>query len=131
MSNQQYDDIARLLLRLTLGILLLFHGIAKLSHGVAPIEGMLQGHGLPGFIAYGVYIGEVIAPLMVILGYYSRLGAGIIVINMLVAILLAHSHDLLTLTAHGGWRLELQGFYLVTALVLMLMGPGRLSLNTR
>jgi putative oxidoreductase len=131
MSNQQYDDIAKFLLRLTLGVLLLFHGAAKLSHGVAPIEGMLQGHGLPGFIAYGVYIGEVVAPLMVILGYYTRLGAGIIVINMLVAVLLAHSQDLLTLTAHGGWRLELQGFYLVTAVVLLLTGPGQFSINRK
>ena len=92
---------------------------------------MLQGHGLPGFIAYGVYIGEVIAPIMVILGYYSRLGAGIIMVNMLVAVLLAHSQDVLTLTGHGGWRLELQAFYLFTALALVLTGPGRISLNNR
>jgi putative oxidoreductase len=115
-------------LRLTLGILLLLHGVAKIFGGVGGISGMLQGIGLPGVLAYGVYIGEVLAPLLVIIGLFARIGALIIVVNMLTAIYLAHLNDIFTLAkAGGGWALELQGFFLFTAVAVALIGPGRLS----
>ena len=122
-------DLGKLILRLTLGGLLLFHGIAKLLNGIGFIEGQLASHGLPTILAYGVYIGEVIAPLMVILGYQTRIGALIIVFNMIVAIALVHGHQLLTLSSNGGWALELQGFFLFTALALIFLGPGRYKLK--
>ena len=122
-------DLGKLIIRLTLGGLMLFHGIAKLLNGVGFIEGQLASHGLPTILAYGVYIGEVIAPLMVILGYQSRIGALIIVFNMIVAIALVHGHQLLTLSSNGGWALELQGFFLFTALALIFLGPGRYKLK--
>ena len=111
------------------GGLMLFYGIAKLLNGVGFIEGELASHGLPTILAYGVYIGEVIAPLMVILGYQTRIGALIIVFNMIVAIALVHGHQLLTLSSNGGWALELQGFFLFTALALIFLGPGRYKLK--
>lgn len=122
-------DLGKLIVRLTLGGLLLFHGISKLLNGIGFIEGQLASHGMPAFFAYGVYIGEVIAPLMVILGYQTRIGALIIVFNMLVAIALVHSHQLLTLGGNGGWALELQGFFLFTALALIFLGPGKYKLK--
>ncbi|WP_336367800.1 DoxX family protein [Marinobacter sp. C2H3] len=123
-------DLGKLIVRLTLGCLILFHGIAKILHGVDGIAGMLAGHGLPGFLAYGVFIGEVLAPLMVILGYQTRIGAILIVINMVVAIALVHMGQLLSLGSQGGWALELQGFFLFTALALVFLGPGRYKLHS-
>jgi len=122
-------DLGKLLLRLTLGGLLLFHGIAKLLHGVGFIEGELAAHGLPTLLAYGVFIGELIAPLMVILGYQTRIGALLIVFNMLVALVLVHTNQLLSLGSNGGWALELQGFFLLTALAVVFLGPGRYKLK--
>jgi putative oxidoreductase len=121
----------KLVLRLTLGILMLFHGFGKLMHpaSVDFISSTLTGAGLPGFIAYGVFVGEVIAPLMIILGIYTRIGGLLIAINMLFAILLVHSGDLFTVTEHGGWRLELQALYLFSALALMFLGSGRLAVK--
>jgi putative oxidoreductase len=124
-------DLGRLLLRIILGACILLHGIAKLQGG---IDGIVQGVvalGLPGFIAYGVYVGEVVAPLLLILGFYSRIGAVLIAINMVFAVVIAHRPDLFKLGAQGGWALELQGMYLVTAIALALMGPGRFSINER
>jgi putative oxidoreductase len=123
------DDAGKLILRLTLGILILLHGLAKISGGVAGVEKMLAGAGLPSALAYGVYAGEVLAPLLVILGFYARVGAAIIVVNMLFAIFLAHRADLYLVTPSGGWALELQGFFLFTALALAFMGPGRFGIN--
>jgi putative oxidoreductase len=125
------NDLGKLILRLTLGVLILLHGIAKISGGIAGVEKMLEGAGLPSFIAPGVYVGEVLAPLLVILGFYARVGAVLIVVNMLFAILLAHRADLFLLTKTGGWALELQGFFLFTALALALIGPGRFGINQR
>jgi len=125
------DDVGRLVLRLVLGILVLLHGVNKLLNGVSGIEGMLQGLGLPGQLAYAVFLGEVLGPIMLIFGWYARIGAGLVVVNMLVAIALVHSRDLLQLNDHGAWALELQGMYLFTALALVLTGPGRFSVNGR
>ncbi|HEY9098549.1 MAG TPA: DoxX family protein [Thiobacillus sp.] len=125
------DDVGKLILRLTLGILILLHGIAKLRHGITPIEGMVTGMGMPAFFAYGVYIGEVLGPLLLIVGFYARLGAAFIAANMLVAVALAHASQLTSLGGQGGWALELQGMFLFTALALVLIGPGRISVNRR
>lgn len=125
------NDLGKLILRLTLGILMLLHGIAKISGGVGGIEKMVQASGMPGFFAYGVYIGEVLAPILLILGLYARIGAALIVVSMLFAILLAHRAELFLLGQSGGWALELQGFFLFTAVAVVLLGPGRYSVNQR
>lgn len=125
------NDVGKLVLRLTLGVLILLHGIAKISGGTAGLEKMLASAGLPGFLAFGVYVGEVLAPVLVILGFYARVGAALIVVNMLFAVLLAHRADLFVLTRTGGWALELQAFFLFTALALVFMGPGRFGINRR
>ena len=129
LISNTLTEIGKLILRLTLGILILFHGMDKLVHGIGPIQEMVTGRGLPGFLAYGVYLGEILGPLLLVVGFHARIGAGLIAINMVIAILLVHTGDLLGLSPHGGWRLELQGMYLFTALSLMLMGPGRFSLK--
>lgn len=126
---QSGHDFGKLILRLALGILILLHGIAKLKGGVGGISGMLAGSGLPGFLAYGVYVGEVVAPLLLILGLYARLGALIMFVNMLFAIGLAHMNQLDELNRTGGWALELQGMFLFTALAIVFLGAGRYSLG--
>jgi putative oxidoreductase len=125
------DDIGKLVLRLTLGILMLLHGIAKLRYGVGGIENMVVSQGLPAFLAYGVFVGEVVAPLLVIAGFYARIGGLIITFNMGVAIALAHSAQLMSISKNGGWELELQGFFLFTGLVVALIGPGKFAINRR
>ena len=125
------DDFGKLILRLTLGILILLHGVAKLKGGVGFLTPMLQGVGLPPWVAYGVYICEVLAPLMVILGVFTRTAAFIIFVNMIFAILLVHRPELMQLGKQGGWALELQGMFMFTALALVFMRPGRYAVTQR
>ena len=125
------ESTGKLILRLALGILILLHGATKLMGGVGFIASTVAAAGLPHFVAYGVYVGEVIAPIMVIIGWYSRLGAAIIAINMLFAIGLVHKAQLFSLSQTGGWALELQGMFLFTAIALALLGPGRFSVNQK
>lgn len=126
-----YEDVARLILRVTLGSMMLFHGVAKLGDGGALrwIEKSLADAGLPELLAYGVYIGEIVAPLMIIAGVYARVGAGLVVVNMLFAVGLAHTGELLALNEHGGYALELHVFYTFSALTIALSGSGRLALR--
>ena len=123
------ESTGKLILRLALGILILLHGIAKLKGGVGGLSGMVTAAGLPAFVTYGVYVGEVLAPILVLLGWYCRIGSAIIAINMIFALALAHRNQFLSLSDTGGWALELQGMFLFTAIALALLGPGRFSLN--
>ena len=66
-----------------------------------------------------------------ILGLYSRIGALIVVVNMMVAIYLAYGNSLLALNKHGGPFVELSVFYVVVSLAIFLMGPGKYSVNQR
>jgi putative oxidoreductase len=131
MNQNTQSDLGKLLLRLTLGVLILLHGIGKLRGGLSPIEGMVAAHGLPTFLAYGALVGEVLAPLMLITGFYARIGALLVAVNMLFAFALAHLGQFGMLNEQGGWALELQGMFLASALALLLLGPGRYGINTR
>ena len=131
MNQNTQNDLGRLILRLVLGLLILLHGIAKLRGGMGGIVGLVESHGLPGFLGYGVLIGEVFAPLMLIAGFHARIGAIIIAINMVFAFALVHMGEIGHLNGQGGWALELQGMFLFTAIALALLGPGRYSVNGR
>lgn len=122
------DDIGKLVLRLTVGVLLLLHGAHKILTGIAPVEDMVTVHHLPDFIAYFVYAGEVLGPLLVILGVLTRLGGAVIAINMLFAVMLARTGSLLVLSPSGGYALELEAFYLFCGLAIVLLGAGRLAI---
>lgn len=128
---QKNTDLGLLILRLSLGILMLLHGIAKIQHGSGFIEQMVVGSGLPPFFAYGVYVGEVIAPLFIIAGYGTRIAALIFAINCLVAALLAHAQDLFTLSDHGGWAVELLGLYFFGAVALLFTGGGKYAVSSK
>ncbi|HEY9572045.1 MAG TPA: DoxX family protein [Pusillimonas sp.] len=129
MSPTTLDDLGKLVLRLTIGVLILFHGVAKLLNGIGPIEAMIVARGMPAFFAWAVYIGEVIAPLLLIFGFYTRLGGLLITLNMLVAIVLAHASHVFQLTGSGGLRLELQCLFLFGSLAVALLGAGRYSIS--
>ena len=131
MNAAAQQDAARLILRITLGVLVLLHGIAKIKGGVGGIEGMLEARGLPGFLAYGVLVGEVLAPLMVIAGWHARIGAALVAVNMLFALFLVHMGELFALGPNGGSAVELQLMFLFAAVAIALLGPGRFSVNQK
>jgi putative oxidoreductase len=114
-----------LLLRFTTAGLMLFHGVAKLLHGVDRIGGMLEQIGLPGWFAFGVFLGEIVAPLLVIAGVWVRWAALVMAATMVVAVWLVHSHELLALSQSGGYRLELQAFFLSCSLSIAWLAGGR------
>jgi len=125
------DDVGKLTLRLTLGVLILLHGIHKILHPVALgfIGGRLADLGLPHAMAYLVYVGEVVAPVMLIFGVYSRIGGLLVMINMIFALVLAHGTQLLSLGKTGGWAVELEGVYLLCGLAVLMLGSGKVAIR--
>ena len=113
-----HPKAALVLLRVSLALLMLLHGWAKIRYGIGSIETKIAALGAPGFLAYGVYLGEVVAPLLLLVGLWVVPAALVIAVNMVVAFSLVHSHQILMLNTTGGWALELQAFYFVSALVV-------------
>ena len=122
-------DVGLLILRIAIGLLMLLHGIGKLN-GLDFIQGMLTEKGLPAFIAYGVLIGEILAPLAILIGFRTRIASVVYFVNCLVAILLVHSNDIFALNKHGGWAIELLGLYLLGSLALFFTGAGKYAVST-
>ncbi|AXX91704.1 GntR family transcriptional regulator [Malaciobacter molluscorum LMG 25693] len=129
MNTTTSEDLGKLLLRLTLAILMLFHGYAKIKYGVSFVEGLLIKNNMPSFLAYGAYIGEIIAPILIIIGYKTRLCALIIIINMIVAIYLAHPQDLFLLSEYNAPVLETIYLYIFGYIAIMLLGAGKISVD--
>jgi putative oxidoreductase len=124
-------DVAKLLLRVQVGLLVLVHGTMKVLYGNDFVSGVVAKHGLPHVVSFGVYFGEVLGPLLLISGFYSRIGAGLIVANMFIDICLVHLGQFEQMTSFGGWALELQSLFLLVPVVTILLGPGKYALNPR
>ena len=131
-ATHRTEDAGKLILRLAVGGLLLFHGLHKLQNGVDWMAPMLAGVGLPAFVAYGSYLGEVAGPLLLLAGWQTRIGAALVAVNMTMAIVLAFRTQLLALKpSGGGWSIELEMLFLLGAVAILLLGPGRFSVEGR
>jgi putative oxidoreductase len=123
------NDLGKLLIRLCVGGLMLFHGVHKMIHGYGFIAGKLKAAGLPAWLVAGVPMGEVVAPLLIVLGLYTRPAALVEAFLMGMAVWLVHMGQLTALDQHGGYALELQAFYFFGAIAIFFLGAGRYSVT--
>lgn len=123
------EDSGKLVLRLAVGILILLHGIAKLRHGLGDVATSLARFHIPAPVGYLVYVGEVLAPLLMIVGLWTRPAALLVAATMAVALVLGHTHEIFAVTNHGGLLLEVQWMFLLGAIAVALLGAGRLGLG--
>lgn len=124
-------DLAKLLLRLSVGIMMLFHGIHKIIHGVGGVKALLSKAGLPEFFAYGVYIGEVIVPIFIILGLYARIASLMLAFTMMMAMFLAYWGAFFSLGKHGAPAIELPFLYFILSIIIFLQGSGKFAVNNK
>lgn len=130
LDDVNRDDVGRALLRVSIGGMMLLHGVSKLSHGITGITEHLVEKGVPAFVGQGVFVGEVVAPLMLILGLGTRLAGAVLAFTMVVAIGLVHSADIGHLNPRSGaWAIELPMLYLAGGVCCALLGAGRLSIS--
>jgi putative oxidoreductase len=125
------EDSGKLVLRLVLGLLLIAHGVSKL--GGSPTFGFVAGvvtkAGLPPAFAYLVFLGELIAPLFIVVGLFTRPAALVVTINMLFVLGLVHMNELFSIAPTGGLAVELQFMYLFASIAVALLGAGRFSVG--
>ena len=129
------DDFGKLLLRIALGGCMLFHGIYKLNNSEDTLKFMammLTKSGLPEILKYGVFVGEVLVPVLLIIGFMTRLGGLVLAVNMAMAIYLVHLADItMYLEKSGAWAIELPVLYLAGGLSLAFMGGGKFGVWRR
>jgi putative oxidoreductase len=126
----QFNDSGKLILRLTVAVLMAFHGISKLRHGVAWMAGPLHAHHLPPWLAYGVYVAEVVVPILLIVGFLTRPAALVIVFEMMMAMFLVLGPKTFDIDRQtGAWHGELQLLYLFSALAIAFLGSGRFAVS--
>jgi putative oxidoreductase len=117
-------NTAMLLLRLTLGILMMMHGYDKLIHFAQYKNEFMNfmGIGSTASLALTVF-SEFFCSLFLILGLFTRLAAIPLVITMCVILFIAQKGDIFG-------KGEIAGLYLAGYLVLLLVGPGKISVDS-
>ena len=132
LEKKLSDDMGKIILRFTLGFLMLLHGYSKLVNGIDGIIMRLVNDGFPELLAYGVYVGEIIAPIMIIMGLFTRISSAIYAFTMFFAIYIAHSSDVFTINEKsGGSVIELQLLFMFGAIALMFLGAGKYSVDKK
>ena len=126
VPHSQGNDAGKLVLRLAVGILLLLHGMAKIQtpeiiDAMAPSLKAMQ---LPAQTAWFALIGELIAPLLLITGVFSRFAGVVIAVQMALVMLLGHFSSVATFLPLGGYALELQSLYLFAGVSIACLGSG-------
>ena len=121
------NDVGLLILRIGIGLLMLFHGIDKISD-ISFIKMILSEKNIPEIFAYGVYVGEILAPIFLIIGYRVKIAAYVFISNCLSAVLLVFPDEIFSLNETGGWGIELLGLYMLGAITLVFTGGGNIAL---
>lgn len=124
------SDIALLINRITLAGLLLPHGLKKLE-GISVISKWLESVHLPSTLSYGIYLGEIIAPIFILVGLLTRFSAMMVSITMLFSIwfLLSNGAPVFSFNEYGGLHAEINLLFLFLSLSIVFSGPGKFSIQ--
>ena len=115
------NDAVFIGLRSTIGIIFIVHGMSKFNEGFG---GFLSSMGIPAEMQIPIALAELIPGILLIVGVLSRLSASLLAIIMLGAIFVVKAAQ--SLTGDGGVEFDL--ILLASALIIMIAGPGRISL---
>jgi putative oxidoreductase len=131
LKNPWADATGKLIVRITIAGLMLVHGIHKIQSGVEWMIPMLQAKGAPEIMRYGVFVGEIVAPVFILIGFWTRTAAFVLFGNLVVALWLAHNPAQFGQLnpETGGWALELQAWYVFTAIAIFFRGAGKYSID--
>jgi putative oxidoreductase len=122
------NEIGALILRVTLGALFLIHGIVKFQGGIENIVGWFESIGLPGFMAYGVALVEMIGGIVLIIGLATRLVSALFALLMIGATLKVKlAVGLLGNGQMAGYELDLT--FLAIAVYLLINGSKLFSVS--
>lgn len=124
------SQYAALLLRVTLGVVLIAHGLLKpLVFTMAGTVQFFESVGFPGFLAYVTVVIEVVAGTLLVLGYRTR-EASLAAVPVLIGAASVHIPNGWVFSApNGGW--EYPVFLAIAAIVQSLLGDGAYALGNQ
>ncbi len=122
IKEKVLNDVVFMGLRSAIGVIFIVHGIGKFNPGFADF---LSNIGLPPEMQIPIALAELVPGILLVFGVLSRLSASLLCIIMLGAIF--HVKGAQSLTGDGGVELDL--ILLASLLVIMIAGPGRISLS--
>ena len=122
IKEKVLNDVVFMGLRSAIGVIFIVHGIGKFNPG---FTNFLSNMGLPPEMQIPVALAELVPGILLIIGVFSRLSASLLSIIMLGAIF--HVKGAQSLTGDGGVELDL--ILLASSIVVMIAGPGRISLS--
>jgi len=135
MDKEVLLSLGLLSLRIGLGVIFMAHGMQKLfgffdGSGLKAVATMLQGMGFvpPLFWACLLGLSEELGGIFILTGLFTRIGAGLIAIAMIVAIAKVHGAKGLFM-AKGGFEYPL--LIILACVCLILAGAGRFSVYNR
>jgi putative oxidoreductase len=123
MTTQQQSLYAATVLRFTLGIAMLAHGMLKAF--VFTMPGTVRffvSQGFPGWLAYPVTAIDLLGGAAIIIGFHSRIAAVVALPVLLGAVSVHFGNGWLFTAQHGGW--EYPAFLAASAVVVALLGDG-------
>lgn len=124
------DSWSLLIVRVTVGGVMLVHGLQKLGvigdGNWSGTMGFLTGMGIPALVAALVILGESVGAASLILGFFSRFCALGIAIIMLGAIALVHAKNGF-FVGNGGYEMHL--LIIGSSLAIVLAGGGKWSID--
>ncbi|MGD9668915.1 MAG: DoxX family protein [Hyphomicrobiaceae bacterium] len=129
MIDARTAPYAALLLRFSLGTLLLAHGLLLkvLTFGIPGTAAYFESIGYPGFFAYLVILGEIGGGLALILGLWTR-PISLLLLPILIGATLQHvGNGWLFSAKGGGW--EFPAFWTIMLIVQALLGDGAFALK--
>jgi putative oxidoreductase len=124
LQNQQAFNIWLLLFRICIAAFMLTHGITKLSHLFSGEEIKFVnflGIGPTASFALSTFA-EFLCSLFLLFGFATRLACIPLIINMAVAVLMAHANDPFKVK-------ELALMYLIIFITFLVLGGGRYSVD--
>ena len=121
------SDVGLLIVRIALGGIIFFHGFHKLMHGTDDQFQILASNGIPGVFIYFVYISEVLAPVLIVLGVFTRISCLTIIVTMIVVFYALPFP--IGLDVHGAMNIESQLYFLLLPIALFFTGPGRYTVK--
>jgi putative oxidoreductase len=127
----QAPNLASLVLRLTVGVILLAHGLPKLQGGIPQFAGFVRSLGIPfpTLTAYATVAIEVVGGAMLVAGLLTRVWAGFATLLMIGTTLMVKLDAGLVGAPGQGSGMELDLLILAGALAVVLIGPGTVSLD--
>lgn len=128
MTKTKLTPYAATLLRISLGVMALAHGLLKvLVFTPAGTVGFFASLGLPAFLAYATISIEIIGGLALIAGVYTRYVSLAMIPILLGAAVVHFNAGWLFSSEGGGW--EFPAFWAVALAVQALLGDGAFALK--